>query len=243
MGMHFGLIAAKTRPGHQRIRLMKKSYIAVVLSFVAATAASEEPASVGFCASSPCCRYEASSCSEGNTSALIARSRIASGQEQFCAKLRSSQWTYLPLNVDHEVTREEANEYFPLRGAQTEIAPKAGHFDIDNDGKPEYLAWLSAYSGAGQGCDVEQFAELDQERAHIKRGALSDLLSYDSCSTYNRAFEYEGKTFIENRMTIRFDGIRDILPHVLTEVFILEGGARRSVCTFELAGYTGSEDE
>jgi hypothetical protein len=29
---------------------------------------------------------------------------------------------------------------------------------------------LSAYSGAGHGCDVEKFVELDDKQAHIKRG-------------------------------------------------------------------------
>lgn len=215
--------------------LMKRPQVAIaVFLFLCSPAGGEESAVVGYCAGPPCCEYERSSCSQSDTQLLIARSRIVSGSMEFCSKLLNSQWKYLPLSVDHTVTKAEAGDYLSLRGASTAIAPKAGHFDIDNDGQTENLAWLSAYSGAGSGCDVEMFVELNRERSHITNSALSALLSNNSCETYHRAFRFDDRTYIENRRTVEFDGIDFMFPSVLTEIFILEGGVKHSVCTFAL---------
>lgn len=198
------------------------------------SADSLDRAQVGYCSGPPCCQYETSSCSERDNRALIGMSRITKGPVPFCSKLMNSHWSYIPLLIDHTVSQEEAREYLPLGDGTTDIASKAGYFDINNDGKNEYLGWLQLYSGAGQGCDVEIFVELNSERSHIKNSTLSKLLSEQSCSDYNRAFRFEGKTYIENRMNIRLEGLDFMFPNILTEVFIIEGESRRSVCTFKL---------
>lgn len=215
--------------------LMKRLFVAATfLLYVWGPARSQEPAEVGYCAGPPCCRYEGSRCSERDNRALIAMSRIVSGSKTFCSSLMNAHWSYLPLELDHTVTSQRANEYFSVRGASTEIAAKAGHFDINNDGNPEYLAWLSAYSGAGQGCDVEIYAELNKDRTDFERSTLSTLLGQHSCRDYHRAFRFENKTYIENRRIIEQESLDFMFPSVLTEVHLLEGQNRHTVCKFAL---------
>ena len=137
------------------------------------------------------------------------------------------------MNLDHTVSGNEAREYLPIGDRTARIASKAGYFDMNNDGKPEYLGWLQLYSGAGPGCDIEIFVELDEQRTHIKQSVLSSLLKEDSCRTYNRAFRFDGNTYIENRRHIEVSELDFSLPAVLTEISIVEGASRRLVCTFE----------
>jgi hypothetical protein len=148
--------------------------------------------------------------------------------------MMKGRWSYIPMLIDHTVAREEVKEYLSTGDGSARISSSAGYFDINNDGKAEYLGWLQLYSGAGRGCDVEIFVELNPERTHLTSSTLSKLLSRHSCEDYNRAFAFEGKIYIENRKTIELEGLDFGLPSVLTEVFIIEGEARRSVCTFEL---------
>jgi hypothetical protein len=68
------------------------------------------------------------------------------------------RWNYMPLDRGHTVSSDEAKKFLELRGSSTDVWPKAGFFDINNDGKPEYLVWMSAASGAGEGCDIEMYA-------------------------------------------------------------------------------------
>lgn len=189
---------------------------------------------VGFCSGPPCCSYETQACSVNDNEALITRSKIVSGSHEFCSKLMSSHWTYLPLDMEHTVPRTEAQKYLPLGDQTTRINPKAGYFDINNDGKAEYLGWIQLYSGAGSGCDVEVFVELNDQRDHIKHSVLSHLLNKHSCREFNRAFKFEGKTYIENRRRHKISGLDYSLPNLLSEVFVIEGESRRSVCTFKL---------
>jgi len=153
---------------------------------------------VGICAGPPCCTYERPSCSASDTQSLIASNRVVKGNTEFCTRLMKSQWHYLPLTLDHTVKEDEAQEFLSLRGASTDIWPQAGYFDINNDGKPEYLAWLTAYSGAGQGCDIETYVEMNSERSHLLNSPLTTLLSSNECETYQRAFQFENKIYIEN---------------------------------------------
>jgi len=215
---------------------MNKHFFAVFFLIFAYgdVAARQEGAQVGYCKGPPCCQYEASSCSEYDNRTLIGMSHITSGPKALCTKIMNSHWSYIPLLIDHTVPQEEAKEYLPIGDRSASIAQKAGYFDINNDGKNEYLGWLQLYSGAGQGCDIEIFVELNSERTHLKNSSLSKLLSDYSCSDYNRAFRFEGKTYIENRRTIEQEDLNFGLPSILTEVFIIEGESKRVVCTFEL---------
>jgi uncharacterized protein YecT (DUF1311 family) len=189
---------------------------------------------VGYCAGPPCCSYERSSCSEADNQRLIERSRIVSGERTFCTRLMKSHWKYYPLSESHTVTEEEASDFLSLRGARTNIAEQAGSFDINNDGRVENLAWVTAYSGAGQGCNVEMYVEMNSDRTHLIPSALTKLLGYENCETYQRAFPFEGRTYIENRQTLKLEQMDFMFPDVLTEVFVIEGEKKRSVCNFSL---------
>ena len=171
-------------------------------------------------------------CSVADNQRLIDESRVVSGDKGFCTRLMNSHWRYLPLAETHTVTKDEANEFLELRGADTDIDPHAGFFDINNDGKPEHLARITAYSGAGQGCDVEEYVEMNAERTHLVPSTLTKLLEYKKCETYERAFLFDGKTYIENRRILSLKEVPSILPNVLSEVWIIEGNKKRSVCNF-----------
>lgn len=60
------------------------------------------------------------------------------------------------------------------------------------------------------------------------------MLANNECGTYQRAFRFGGKTYIENRKTVRRGDLMFLLPAVLTEIYIVEGRKKRSVCTFDL---------
>jgi hypothetical protein len=210
-------------------------FVVLVLAFSSANALSEQNSGeVGYCAGPPCCTYEGTACSAEDNAALVYKSRIVDGQEAFCSKLMASRWTYLPLDHSHTVSQEEVQAYLRIRGGTPSMESNVGYFDINNDGKPEYLGWIQLYSGAGSGCDVEIFVELDDQRAHIRRSQLSSLLAATTCRDYNRAFVFDGRTYIENRKTVDAPYLHYSLPSVLTEVFIIEGHSRRSVCKYHL---------
>jgi hypothetical protein len=209
--------------------------LAATLALSILPALADEPSSpVGYCAGPPCCSYERSSCSAGDSAALIAQSEVAAGDKPFCAALMKSQWSYLPLDRAHTVSKDDAQDLLSLPGALTDIWPKAGYFDINNDGKPEYLVWMTAYSGAGQGCDIEMYAEADSSLSHIVHSPLTQLLAENRCETYQRAFHFAGKVYIENRRTVSRSDLHFGLPSILTEVYLIEGLKRHSVCTFVL---------
>lgn len=177
-------------------------------------------------------RYAASP----NFSRLLAATLAlsAAGDKPFCSTLMKSQWNYLPLDRAHTVSKDDAQDVLSLRGASTDIWPMAGYFDINNDGKPEYLVWMTAYSGAGQGCDIEMYAETDSSLSHIVHSPLTQLLADNRCETYQRAFEFAHKIYLENRRTVSRPDLNFGLPSILTEVSIIEGIKRRSVCSFVL---------
>jgi hypothetical protein len=195
----------------------------------------ERTGPVGYCAGPPCCNYEHQSCSESDNATLIAQSKIVKGNRKLCTALMKTHWNYLPLDRAHTVSSDEAAKFLALRGATTDIWPKAGYFDINNDGKPEYLVWMTAYSGAGQGCDIEMYAEVDGSLSRILDSPLTKLLADNTCRTYQRAFRFGGKVYIENRRTLNYrEDLMFLLPSVLTEIYIIEGHKKRSVCRFDL---------
>jgi len=222
-------------PGRPRAFGTVAYLLSGTLALCLVSAASEAPSGpVGYCAGPPCCTYERSSCSARDNGALLAQSEVAAGDKRFCGTLMKSQWNYLPMDRPHTITGEEATDVLSLPGASTDLWPRAGYFDIDNDGKPENLVWMTAYSGAGQGCDIEMYAEADASLSHIVQSPLTKLLAENRCETYQRAFQYSGKIYLENRRTIRRPDLEFALPSVLTEVYIIEGLRRRSVCSFVL---------
>ena len=211
-------------------------YLGVIFALgIVVTAFADEPAGpVGYCAGPPCCNYQHQSCSASDNATLIAQSKIVKGDRKICTALMKGQWNYLPLDRGHTVSSDEAKKFLKLRGSSTDVWPKAGFFDINNDGKPEYLVWMAAASGAGEGCDIEMYAEVDSSLSHILDSPLTQLLGANQCATYQRAFRFKGKTYIENRRDIHSYGLMFSLPSILTEVFIIEGRNKRSVCTFDL---------
>jgi len=106
----------------------------------------------------------------------------------------------------------------------------AGYFDINNDGTPENIGWIKAYSGAGSGCDIERFVQLDPERTSIANTKLTALLGEAVCSDYHRAFRYKGKTYLENRRIKRLPSYAYV--DLLKQVIALEGDSRRVVCEY-----------
>ena len=189
---------------------------------------------VGYCSGGVGDDNIARACSVADNQRLIDESRVVSGDKGFCTRLMNSHWHYWPLAETHTVTEDEASEFLELRGSHTDIDPHAGFFDIDNDGKPEHLTRISSYSGAGQGCDVEEYVEMNAERTHLLPSTLTKLLEYKKCETYERAFLFDGKTYIENRRILSLKEVPSMLPLVLSEVWIIEGNKKRSVCNFSL---------
>ncbi len=168
-------------------------------------------------------------CTSEETNYVIAHTRIVQGDQKFCRKLLTEEYTLLDLDLDHSVSEEDATKYLDLRGATTEVYPLAGRFDINNDGKPENIGWIKAYSGAGSGCDIERFVQLDSERARILNTKLTALLGITSCSSYHRAFRHQGRTYLENRRIAR---LPSAYVDLLKEVIALDGNTRSLVCRY-----------
>lgn len=194
----------------------------------------------GFCEVGPCCSYDATEeCVANDKKFLIGKTKIISGSKDFCYRLMNSHWSYLPLDLEHSITRKESQEYLDLGDGSTTIYEKAGYFDINNDGEKEYIGWIQLHSGAGQGCDMEIFVELNEEKSHIKNSKLSDILKMynsqglPSCREYNRAFEFEGKTYIENRRTFEVENLDFMFPSTLSQVYIINENSRNTVCEFK----------
>lgn len=184
-----------------------------------------------YCMHGPVGEYiKKSRCTPEETDYVVSRTRVVRGDQDFCSALLTSEYTLIDLDLPHSVSEEDATNYLNLRGATTEVYPMAGHFDINNDGKPENIGWLKAYSGAGSGCDVERFVQLDSKRARIANTKLTALLGATTCSDYYRAFRYQGKIYLENRRIKRLPSYAFV--DLLKEVIALEGGTRRVVCRY-----------
>ncbi len=212
----------------------------IMSSFSLESVISQEGGSlVGYCAGPPCCQYQSEGCSKADEGALIARSKVVSGPNEFCVEIMNSHWSYIPMELHHTVPREEAEKYLNSmvghNDGSGDIAPESGRFDINNDGKLENIGWLQLYSGAGQGCDVEVFVELNEDSSNIKKSHLSEILSANGCYVYNRAFNFNGKNYIENRRTTEGERLDHPLTTVLTEIFIIENNSRHSVCKYEMS--------
>lgn len=193
----------------------------------------------GFCVQGSASKYNGQKqCSEIDEKFIISKTKIINGSKEFCSRLMNSHWSYLPLDLDHSVPREEVKKYFTF-SSEADIYPKAGYFDINNDGTKEYIGWIQLYSGSGQGCTMEIFVELDDQKTHIKNSDLSDVLKIyspqglPSCREYNRAFEFEGKIYIENRRNLRLDSLEYSRPSTLSKVYIINGNSRKTVCEFK----------
>lgn len=185
----------------------------------------------GYCMHGPVGEYiKKSRCTPEETDYVVSRTRIVGGNQTFCGALLTAEYTLIDLNLSHSVSEEDAANYLSLRGATTEVYPMAGRFDVNNDGTPENIGWIKAYSGAGSGCDVERFVQLDSKRARIANTKLTALLGATTCSDYYRAFRYKGKTYLENRRIKRLPSYAYV--DLIREVIALEGDARRVVCRY-----------
>jgi len=157
---------------------------------------------------------------------VVARTRVIHGDPSFCNTLLRAKYTLIDLDLPHTILEDDANKYLSLGGASTEVYPLAGNFDINNDGERENIGWIKAYSPAGRGCDIERFVQLDAKRAHIANTKLTEMLGA-TCSSYYRAFRFEGRTYLENR---RFEPY--YYTNILKEVVALDGDKRRVVCEY-----------
>ena len=156
---------------------------------------------VGYCSGGVGDDNIARACSVADNQRLIDESRVVSGDKGFCTRLMNSHWHYWPLAETHTVTEDEASEFLELRGSHMDIDPHAGFFDIDNDGKPEHLTRISSYSGAGQGCDVEEYVEMSRRNGHICCRQLSR-----SCLSTRNAKPMKGHFFSTGRPISRTGG-------------------------------------
>ncbi|MEW5769300.1 MAG: hypothetical protein AB1831_02940 [Pseudomonadota bacterium] len=168
--------------------------------------------------------------------ATLSKSVLIKGKNKsFCRALLLERFDYIKFDIDHTVGHEEANAYInnSIRGDGSGRAEdKCALFDIDNDGTVEYVLPLKLWSGAGQGCDREYFAVLAENRSHIMEGAhLNELLDINSCSLYLKPFRYSGKTYLENRKTIYFEGPGYV--DLLTNVYLIDHFNRETLCTYE----------
>ena len=184
----------------------------------------------GYCMQGAVGQYIQESCPAGETKNAVSRTKVTMGNQAFCRALLASEYTLIDLSLPHSISADEAGTHLQLRAAVTEIYEHAGYFDINNDGKPENIGWIKAYSGAGSGCGVEQYVQLDQKRAHIADTTLTATLSEHNCSDYYRAVRYQGKTYLVNHRTVHIPSYGYV--GLLTEVLILNGNKRRSVCRF-----------
>ena len=181
-----------------------------------------------YCMSGPCCTYTKEFCSKSTSDYVISRTRVVHGVRGFCERLLRDQYEYVNLSVPHSVTQEEGRQYLSsIGGDGGDIDSFAAYVDINNDGAPEWISWGRSYSG--RGCDIEVYFEIDSAKEHIRKSALSRLLSRHSCRNYYRAFKYRGKIYLENRRFVPFPG--EYLD-LVREVTLLTGSTSQSVCTF-----------
>jgi len=184
----------------------------------------------GYCMQGAVGQYIQESCPAGETKKAISRTKVTMGNQTFCRALLASEYTLIDLSLPHSISADEASTHLNLRAATTEIYEYAGYFDINNDGNPENIGWIKAYSGAGSGCDVEQYVQLDQKRAHIADTTLTTTLSEHNCRDYYRAVRYQGNTYLVNHRTVHIPSYGFV--GLLKEVLFLKGNTRRSVCRF-----------
>lgn len=196
-----------------------------------ANRASPDQLRTGYCMGGPVSEYIKKPCTKEDTEYVLARTKVVKGDKKFCSSLLTAEFTLFDLYLPHSVSEEEVKTHLQIPGGEASIYRLAGRFDINNDGKPENIGWIAVYSGAGSGCDIQRFVELDSKRAHIMKSDLTSLLAGESsCRDYYRAFRHRGKTYLENRQTRR-------LPHhayvnLLKDVVELRGNERRNVCQF-----------
>lgn len=191
---------------------------------------SPEQLTMGYCTQGAIGQYIHEACPTAITMNVASRTKITGGDQVFCRAFLTSEYTLIDLSLPHSVSVVEAGTCLNLRGATTEIYEHAGYFDINNDGKPENIGWIKAYSGAGSGCDVEQYVQLDQKRAHIADTTLTSILGEHNCSNYSRAVRYQGRTYLLNSRTVHIQTYGFV--GLLTEVSILNGDKLTSVCRF-----------
>jgi hypothetical protein len=183
-----------------------------------------------YCMLGPSGDYIQKPCTKEDTEYAVARTRVARGDKKVCGSFLTAEYTLLDLYLPHSVPGHEARTYLQRPGGDSALYPYAGHLDINNDGKREYIGWLTMYSSAGRGCDVQQFVQLDASRTHIARTALTTLLAENTCGDYYRAFRYQGKTYLEIR---RIERLHSYSVSLLKYVVELKGDLRRYVCVFE----------
>lgn len=184
--------------------------------------------------------YYLKECSSKDSNTIKAISTLVSGAKELCNDFMFSYGPLTSLDLEHSVQRQEAQKYIPIGDRTTRIYPKAGYFDINNDGVNEYIGWLQLHSGAGRGCDIEIFAELDDQLSHIKNSTTSELLRDFSCGKSHRAFEFKGKTYIETRRYLAPFGKYSRVYKTLYEVYVIEGDTKNPVCSFATRLTNGS---
>lgn len=110
-----------------------------------------------------------------------------------------------------------AKEPNPLPENSWEQIESSGLFDINNDGKKEWLAEVRITSGAGRGCDANRFVfvgkdgnllleSFEQRQLDLMQGEFSI-----SCGNVrNRLLQIRGKTYLESNL-----GNNELFQHAL----------------------------
>jgi uncharacterized protein len=171
-------------------------------------------------------------CARPSNDHILNAVQVLNGNRAFCEQYLHAQYESINLSLPHSVTQTEAREYVHSlvgRGdGSGDVHPRAARIDLNNDGVPERVTWISMYSGAGRGCDVEFYVELDRA-GKIKRDGISPLLKPTQCGDRFRAINYGGKAYLEKRtLATSVEGYVDVTQ----ELIAVERRRSRSVCKF-----------
>jgi len=170
-------------------------------------------------------------CAQPSNEHIVNATQVVKGDVNFCSRYLRDQYQGINLSLQHSVTQMEAREYVrSIVGGDGsgDVHPSAAVIDLNNDGVPERVTWISMYSGAGRGCDVEFYVEIDGT-GKLRNGGLSSVLKPSRCGDRFRAIRYQGIVYLEKRTKAEsVEGYVDVTE----ELRRIQQGRSRLVCKF-----------
>jgi hypothetical protein len=174
-------------------------------------------------------------CDKGLADYLRPKARVQ-GSAPFCRELLNTTFEYVDFNLPHGLSDKDLGRV--LDRSLLEVGSHAGRADFNNDGKTEILLPVTARAWNSRTCDIPLFVEVNSTLTQFMRGPLDKLLApSDSCPAVFAPFRHKSTTYFETRR--RFSAC----PYynscfgfdLLTEVHLVDGLTRKTVCTFSYA--------